>query len=199
MPQYYMFNKPKDCVTARTDALSKTVMDYFPKEQRHILHPSGRLDKDTTGLLIITDDGMLTHRLMQPKSHVKKTYFFYAIGTLTDEKTKAIRSGITVKGMSESLMPADISMNWQGRITEIEDYLPDKKRESLLKNPAQQVFSGYITIAEGKNHQVKRMLKAIDCCIVYLHRVSIGGISLDTSLLPGCYRPLTDDELSSLL
>ena len=98
MPRYFMFNKPKGCVTARTDSLSKTVMDYFPEECRQTMYPVGRLDKDTEGLLLITDDGMLCRKLLLPKSHVPKTYFFYAIGELTEEKVSAISEGVEMKG-----------------------------------------------------------------------------------------------------
>lgn len=198
MAHYFMFNKPKGCVTARTDKLSKTVMDYFPEEQRQLLHPIGRLDKDTEGLLLVTDDGKLTHRLMQPKGHVSKTYFFYAIGKLTDEKKEQIKQGVIMNGRTEPSLPAEIKCLSVGKITEIEDRLPEKKKESLLKNPSQDIFSGTITITEGKNHQVKRMLRAIDCCIMYLERISIGNVDLDPKLPRGCYRPLTDKELESL-
>lgn len=198
MHRYYMFNKPKGCVTAKTDALHKTVMDYFPSDIRNELHPIGRLDKDTEGMLLITDDGSLTHYLMQPASHVTKTYFFYAIGTLTEEKRDMIRKGVFLQGQTLPTLPAEIICTSTGRITDIIEYLPEKKRDSLLKNPSQKIFSGYITICEGKNHQVKRMLRAIDCCIMYLKRISIGDVHLDPSLASGTYRPLTDEELSHL-
>ena len=196
--EYYMFNKPKGCVTARTDSLHKTVMVYFPENMRHTFHPAGRLDKDTEGLLIITDDGMLTHRLMQPKSHVSKTYFFYAIGTLTDEKILALRNGVILQGQTKPTLPAEIRCTGTGKITDIEDFLPESKKEQLLKTPSQDIFSGFITITEGKNHQVKRMLRAIDCCIMYLERTAIGNISLDKELPRGSYRPLTHEETESL-
>ena len=79
---YYMFNKPQQCVTACSDTMHKTVMDYFPAELAGSLHPVGRLDKDTCGLLLLTDDGSLDQKLMQPEMHVSKTYFFYAIGQM---------------------------------------------------------------------------------------------------------------------
>ena len=198
MPRYYMFNKPKGCVTAKKDSISKTVMDYFPEDIREQLHPSGRLDKDTEGFLIITDDGMLTHELMQPKSHVSKTYFFYAIGVLTEEKIRAISEGVFMRGRDIPALPARIKMLSEGVITDIAHILPEGKKERLLKFPSQKIFSGEITIVEGKNHQVKRMMRAIDCCIVYLKRTDIGGVSLDKSLAPGEYRELTDKELSLL-
>ena len=106
MPRYFMFNKPKGCVTARTDSLSKTVMDYFPEECRQTMYPVGRLDKDTEGLLLITDDGMLCRKLLLPKSHVPKTYFFYAIGELTEEKVSAISEGVEMKGRELPALPA---------------------------------------------------------------------------------------------
>lgn len=193
-----MFNKPGGCVTAKRDSLSKTVMDYFPEEIRDTLHPSGRLDKDTEGFLLITDDGSLTYSLMHPSKHVSKTYFFYAIGVLTDEKIKAVSEGLSLLGSNTPVRPARIKCLSEGVITEIADLLPEKKRDSLLKYPAQKIFSGEITIEEGKNHQVKRMLKAIDCCIVYLKRINIGGVPLDEGLAPGEYRELTDEELLKL-
>ena len=193
-----MFHKPKGCVTAKKDSLCKTVMDYFPKDLRDSLHPSGRLDKDTEGFLLITDDGALTYSLMHPDKHVSKTYFFYAIGVLTEDKIKAVSEGLTMRGSNTPVRPARIKCLSQGVITEIADFLPENKREQFLKYPAQKIFSGEITIEEGKNHQVKRMLRAIDCCIVYLKRINIGGVSLDESLAPGEYRELTDEELAKL-
>lgn len=198
MPHYYMFHKPKGCVTAKKDSICKTVMDYFPENIRETLHPSGRLDKDTEGFLLITDDGALTYSLMHPDKHVSKTYFFYAIGVLTEEKIKAVAEGLTMRGSNTPVRPARIKCLSQGVITEIVDFLPENKREQLLKYPAQKIFSGEITIEEGKNHQVKRMLRAIDCCIVYLKRINIGGVPLDEGLAPGEYRELTDEELLKL-
>ena len=198
MPRYYMFNKPKGCVTAKRDSLNKTVMDYFPVGEREALHPSGRLDKDTEGFLIVTDDGMLTHRLMQPKAHVAKTYFFYAIGVLTEEKIRAIGEGVSMKGREAPALPAQIRLLSEGVITDIAEYLSEEKRDRLLKFPSQKIFSGEITIVEGKNHQVKRMLRAIDCCVVYLKRTQIGGVKLDEALASGEYRELTAEELLGL-
>lgn len=198
MAKYYMLNKPKGYVTARTDPLNKTVMDLFPEEERFLLHPVGRLDKDTEGLLLITDDGMLTHRLMQPKSHISKTYFFYAIGRLTEEKQEMIREGVMLQGQARLTLPAQIVCLSEGKITEITEYLPESKREKLLKNPEQDIFSGTITITEGRNHQVKRMLRAIDCCIVYLERIAIGELRLDRGLSRGEYRELKRQEMQLL-
>ncbi len=184
--RYYMFNKPAGCVTARRDGLHKTVMDYFPDEERDTLHPCGRLDLDTEGLLIITDDGQFTYRLMSPDSHIPKTYFFYAAGVLTEEKREVIRKGISLPGLEAA--PAEISCEWTGIISDIREYLPADKREKLLACPWQPVFSGYITITEGKKHQVKRMLRGINCCILYLKRIRIGGLWLDKCLPPGMYK-----------
>lgn len=198
MSRYYMFNKPKGCVTAKRDSLSKTVMDYFPEDIREELHPAGRLDKDTEGFLLITDDGSLTFHLMRPEHHVAKTYFFYAIGELTEERVRSIEKGVNMAGREIPALPAKIRLLWKGVITEISEYLPDSKRERLLKYPAQKVFSGEITIEEGKNHQVKKMLRAIGCCVVYLKRTDIGGVPLDEKLPSGEYRELTEEELSIL-
>ena len=86
MMEYYMFNKPSGCITARRDERHKTVMDYFPEEKRDLIFPVGRLDKDTEGFLLVTNDGQLFHELMMPERKVSKTYFFWAKGTITEDK-----------------------------------------------------------------------------------------------------------------
>lgn len=194
---YYMFNKPPHCVTARSDAVHKTVMDYFPAELAEKLHPVGRLDMDTCGLLILTDDGDLDFRIMQPDRHVSKTYFFYAIGTVNAEKKEMLENGITVQGFTA--MPAEFRLIREYRISDLVSYMPDKRRERYMKNPDGPAFSAALTIHEGKKHEVKRMLEAIGCRIFYLRRESIGSLVLDGSLKEGEYRQLTEQELGSLV
>ena len=195
---YYMYNKPKGCITACSDRLCRTVMDDFPSVLRNKVYPIGRLDKDTEGLLLVTDDGKLACRLMRPRSHISKTYFFYAIGELTEEKIKAAAEGLHLEGFEYPALPAVIRSERSGVITEIEDHLPENRRERYLKNPSQKYFAGYITITEGKKHQVKRMLSALGCHIVYLKRTAIGGVILDEALEKGSYRPLTEEEIQIL-
>lgn len=193
---YYMFNKPQGCVTARTDAMHRTVMDYFPAELRNVLHPVGRLDKDTCGLLIITDDGDLDFRIMQPDRHVSKTYFFYAVGVLDREKIHRLESGIQMAGFVTK--SASFRLIGEYRISQLEEFMPENRRERYMKNPDGPAFAAELTVHEGKKHEVKRMLEAVGCRIFYLRRASIGGLVLDRALAPGMYRLLTDEEVEKL-
>ena len=193
---YYIFNKPTGCVTARTDAVHRTVMDYFPEELAGVLHPVGRLDKDTCGMLILTDDGDLDFRIMQPSKHVSKTYFFYAIGTMTEEKKILLEGGVPMSGTVTR--PAELQMERVWRIGDLEKFIPPDRRERYMKNPEGPAFSARLTIHEGKKHEVRRMLETAGCRIFYLRRESIGRLRLDESLAPGEYRPLTEAELEML-
>ncbi|HPY84383.1 MAG TPA: pseudouridine synthase [Ruminococcus flavefaciens] len=193
---YYMFNKPQGCVTARSDAVHRTVMDYFPKELAERLHPVGRLDKDTCGLLILTDDGDLDFRIMQPDRHISKTYFFYAIGTMNDEKKQLLEKGVPMVGFTTGA--AVLTLQKEYRICELEKYMPAERRERYMRNPDGPAFSASLTIHEGKKHEVKRMLEAVGCRIFYLRRESIGSLQLDSSLAEGEYRELSDNEVDML-
>ncbi|MGB4092528.1 MAG: pseudouridine synthase [Ruminococcus flavefaciens] len=193
---YYMFNKPQNCVTAKRDTVHRTVMDYFPADLSERLHPVGRLDKDTCGLLLLTDDGDLDFRIMQPDRHVSKTYFFYAIGTMDDEKIRSLEKGISMVGFTAR--PASFRLIRNYRISQLEKFFTSERRERYLKNPDGPAFAAELTIHEGKKHEVKRMLEAVHCKIFYLKRISIGGLSLDDSLAEGQYRPLDDYELQLL-
>lgn len=194
---YYMFNKPQGCVTARSDAVHRTVMDYFPAELAEKLHPVGRLDIDTRGLLILTDDGDLDFRIMQPANHISKTYFFYAVGSVDEEKVQKLENGLKMAGMTAK--KAEFTLIKEYRIRELESFMPRDRREKYMKNPEGKAFAASLTIHEGKKHEVKRMLKAVGCRIFYLRRDSIGGLSLDTSLKEGESRPLTAEELELLV
>lgn len=194
---YYMFNKPQQCVTACSDTMHKTVMDYFPAELAGSLHPVGRLDKDTCGLLLLTDDGSLDQKLMQPEMHVSKTYFFYAIGQMNAEKIKRLEGGISLDGFTARTATFQLGKIYQ--VQDLADFIPADCRQRYLKNPNGAAFSGRLTIHEGKKHEVKLMLRAVGCKIFYLRRDRIGGLPLDTSLPPGGFRPLTKEELGLLL
>lgn len=192
---YYMFYKPSGCITARKDATHKTVMDYFPKELAEQLHPVGRLDKDTQGLLLLTNDGQWNQRLMHPKHHVDKTYFFWAVGELNQEKKKQLEKGVVLRGETEPTGFARLEILEEGEITEITHLFEENKVSNVVHNPRNKhVVSGYLTIREGRKHQVKRMLKAVGCYVVYLKRVSIGMLQLDDALECGAYRRLTQEE-----
>ena len=199
MSEYYMFNKPRGCITARRDTRQKTVMDYFPEGKRDVLFPVGRLDKDTEGFILITDDGKLCFELMSPENLVPKTYFFWAQGILTEEKIHEIESGINIyKNTSYQTSPAKITVERVGILREIKNLLIGDDIKLSNKRGELPVTAGYITITEGKKHQVKRMLRYAGCRVVYLKRVSIGQVSLDQTLALGKYRKMSKDEILKL-
>lgn len=194
---YYMFNKPQGCVTARSDAIHRTVMDYFPDELAKRLHPVGRLDQDTCGLLLLTDDGNLDFKIMQPERHISKTYFFYALGEMNAEKEHRLETGIVQTGFSTR--PAVFQFGEAYPIHTLEPFMMEDRRTRYMKNPNGPAFSATLSIYEGKKHEVKRMLKAVGCKIIYLRRDRIGGLSLDASIKPGKFRLLTENEIELLL
>lgn len=197
--RYYMFNKPRGCISARRDARRKTVMDYFPEEDRELLFHVGRLDRDTEGLLILTDDGELCHRLMSPENLVTKTYFFWAQGLLSPDMKAEIEGGISISDSSEKLTaPAKISLREQKQLVDIRGLLSDSDLKLTRKRGSLPVISGEITVTEGKKHQVKKMLGYAGCRVVYLKRLSIGALALDPELSAGEYRPLTEEEIRLL-
>ena len=190
----YMFNKPKGCITARCDDNAKTVLSYFDDINTEGIFMIGRLDKDTEGLLLLTNDGELDHRLMNPDSHIDKTYFFWAVGHISEEDIAKLEQGITIDGNKETARrckPAAFKLLKQGMYSEYKDEIPVKLHED-------EVVSGLLTISEGQKHQVKRMLRAVNCRIFVLKRVAIGNLELDESLKPGEYRQLTRQEIESI-
>lgn len=199
MHEYYIFNKPRGCITARRDPRHKTVMDYFPEEKRDVLFPVGRLDEDTEGLLILTDDGKLCASLLHPENHAPKCYFFYALGDLCDELREKIEEGIKLYPTKDVISkPASVEILGKKPISEIKELLTGKDIKIANRRPETPVIFGSVTVTEGKKHQVRRMLMYAGCRIVYLKRVSMGGLTLDESLLPGEYRPLNASEVESI-
>lgn len=197
---YYMFHKPGGCITATKDTVNKTVFDYFDDINMNGLFHVGRLDKDTEGLLLLTNDGDFEHELMSPQKHVEKTYFFWALGYLDGEDRKQLERGISI-GKDEILTkPAKIEVEKCGMYKEFEQEMNIRKYYNMESNHYEQpVISGYLTISEGRKHQVKRMLKAVGCYVIYLKRISIGGVVLDESLEEGQYRLLREVEIQKLL
>jgi 16S rRNA pseudouridine516 synthase len=196
---YYMFHKPSGCVTARSDEKDKTVFDYFKDMGTDGLFPVGRLDKDTEGLLFITNDGEFNHQLMYPDKHVDKIYYFWAFGSLEEEQIRQIEAGISINDEEPLTKPATLKVVRAGLFSELKDEIQGTKYEKVKKNrDVQPVLSGYITISEGRKHQVKRMLRAFGCYVIYLKRISIGDVALDESLEKGQYRSLTEEEVKSL-
>lgn len=172
--EYYMFYKPAGCVTATTDPVHKTVLDYFEGVSHRELFPVGRLDIDTEGLLLLTDDGPLCHQLLAPGRHVEKTYFARVEGELNQDKIPLFAQGLDI-GDEKLTRPAKLEILKTGECSEI-----------------------LLTITEGRFHQVKRMFEAVGSKVLYLKRVSMGGVVLDETLKPGEYRALKEDELFRL-
>ena len=198
MAQYYMLNKPRGLLTARTDLRRETVMVCFPEELREALHPVGRLDKDTEGLLLFTDDGLLDVRLLRPEHQVEKEYEFRAFGTLTQDDLRQMERGVVLPATGEMTRPARAQLLQYSTIGESEGYLPEFRREKYLKNPQRPVTAAKLWITEGRKHQVKLMVKAVGAHVFYLRRLAMGSLRLDASLAPGQYRALTEDEVRML-
>lgn len=177
--RYYVFHKPKGCVTAVTDSRHRTVMDFFPEELRSGLSPVGRLDLDTEGLLIVTDDGELLHHCISPSHHMEKTYFARLDTPVPKEAVEKFGEGVDI-GDPKPTLPAVLSI------------LPVKTDES--GNPC---YTAELTIREGRFHQVKRMFEAVGCHVVYLKRLSMGPLGLG-ALEKGAYRRLTEEEVEAL-
>ena len=180
MPHYYMFHKPFGCVTARRDDRYPTVMDYFEELQNDRLSPVGRLDRETTGLLLITDDGPLAHELLSPKKHVDKTYYAKVSGKVTEEDRQAFAEGLDI-GDDKPTLPAELTI-----------------LETTEKEPGIFESRIRITICEGRFHQIKRMFEKIGKTVVYLKRLSMGSLELDPALPKGSARLLTQEEKAAL-
>ena len=193
--RYYMLNKPSGVITAVSDKETKTVIDCFPDEMRRGLHPVGRLDKDTEGLLVITDDGDLTFRLTRPEFGITKRYFFRAFGKIDEEKTEKLAHGGMLYGNKEAARPAFLTDVILSTVEKDAEFMDEEYRAHCIKNPKGETFSGIITVTEGKRHEVKLLLKSIGCRIFYLKRISMGDFVLDPVLKPGEFREFTAEEI----
>lgn len=173
---YLMMNKPPGVISATEDKHDQTVIDLLdPLAQHFEPFPVGRLDKDTEGLLLLTNDGQLAHNLLSPKKHVPKTYYADIEGEVTEADIEAMRAGVTLDDGYET-KPGELVILEAGPMSKIE-----------------------LTIQEGKFHQVKRMFEAVGKKVVYLKRLSMGSLVLDEELELGDYRELTKEELEQLL
>lgn len=173
---YYMLHKPQGVISATEDKYDETVIDLLSDEDfREDLFPVGRLDKDTEGLLILTNDGQLAHRLLSPKKHVDKEYFARIAGIVTKEDIALFAEGLTLKN-GEAVKPGQLVI----------DSVDEAVGESEIR----------LVIQEGKFHQVKRMFEAVDKQVIYLKRLRMGALYLDEQLELGAYRPLTEAELA---
>lgn len=165
---YYMLHKPAGVITATEDKKESTVMDILREEKVKNLFPVGRLDKDTEGLLLVTDDGELAHNLLSPKKHVDKEYLVKVRDSISEEDCRKLSEGVDI-GDEKPTAPAKVE-----RVAE---------KEILL------------TIREGRFHQVKRMLQAVGNEVLYLKRLSMGSLRLPEDLEKGAYRPLSEEEI----
>lgn len=197
--RYYMMNKPAGVITACKDTQQKTVMDLLPPDIANGLHPIGRLDIDTCGLLLLTDDGQLDHLLLQPTRHVAKTYRITAIGKLTDNAINMIEHGVTLESNSLVSRPAKITLIQETTVNAITELLPLDRKKRYLKNPNGSAFVADLIIYEGRKHQVKRMLRAVGCRVCFLERIAIGSVKLDDWLPRGGFRSLTEAEIQALM
>lgn len=172
---YLMMNKPQGLVSSTDDPFSRTVIDLLPEE--YLIYkpfPAGRLDKDTEGLLLLTNDGQLAHQLLSPKKGVDKTYYVEVEGYVDESYIVAFKEGVVLDDGYKCL-PAQLEIIQPDLISKV-----------------------YLTIQEGKFHQVKRMFQSFDMRVVYLKRISMGPLKLDESLASGEFRELTEEELSLL-
>ena len=172
--EYYMLNKPAGVVSATEDKKERTVLDLLQERKRKDLFPVGRLDKDTEGLLLITNNGDLAHRLLAPGRHVDKVYYAEIDGKVTREDAELFRAGVDI-GDKEKTMPAFLEI------------LSSADRSEIL-----------LTIREGRFHQVKRMFHAVGKEVLFLRRIQMGPLKLDEKLRPGEYRRLTKEEVEKL-
>ncbi|CAM2957776.1 pseudouridine synthase [Paenibacillus sediminis] len=177
---YFMLHKPQGVVSATEDLRDRTVLDLLAPDDRVFdPFPVGRLDKDTEGLLLLTNDGQLAHDLLSPRKHVPKTYFAHVAGDVGEADIEQFAKGVTLD---------------DGYVTMPAELIVKEKQQ----RQGQVISHILLTIHEGKFHQVKRMFESVDKKVVYLKRMSMGPLQLDESLPLGEYRELTEEELLSL-
>lgn len=171
---YYMLHKPAGVISASEDRRERTCVDLIDETRRRDLFPVGRLDRDTEGLLLITNDGDLCHRLLTPSRHVDKVYYARVSGRVTEADVRGFADGLRVDADFRA-MPAQLRILRSDSVSEVE-----------------------IVIREGKFHQIKRMFRAVGKEVLYLKRLSMGSLTLDPALQPGTWRRLTAEELAEL-
>ncbi len=197
-PIYYVLHKPQNCLTVR-DSQCHTVFDCLSEVDTPSLFAVGRLDKDTEGLLFLTNDGDFSNQLMSPHHHMPKTYTFLALGSLTSEDKQLLENGMDI-GKSSITKPAQVRVIKEGLYKDLSSEIGLDKMKRIKKQPLDQpAFIGEIIICEGKKHQVKRMLRGVHCPIIYLKRIAIGGYHLPTTLALGEYINSTKEELLDMI
>ncbi len=177
--QYFLMNKPAGVITATEDKKQETVLDLLPLPHRTDLFPVGRLDRDTEGLLLITNDGDLNHRLLSPKHHVDKVYYARIDGEVTNDDVQKFAEGIMIDDDEGPAFKA----------------LPAVLRILSAENGSSEIE---VTLQEGKYHEVKRLFRAVGKRVTYLRRIAMGSLTLDPALAPGESRKLTAEEIETL-
>lgn len=180
--EYYMLNKPAGVVSATEDAYCTTVVDLIKEPHKKDIFPVGRLDKDTEGLLLLTNDGELAHRLLSPRKHIPKTYYVRVEGILTKEDCAVLESGVDI-GDDKPTKPAKLNNR-----NDCKDGVVGESDTTTVE----------LTITEGRYHQVKRMFAKVGKPVCYLKRIAMGNLKLDESLALGEYRRLTQEEIEQL-
>lgn len=195
--EYYMLNKPQGYVSAVKDSAAPTVVSLIQSAGRRDLFPVGRLDKDTEGLLLITNDGKLAHRLLSPKKHVWKKYLVQVQGTVTGEDIRRLEQGVDIGDGKETLPAEAAIITDSGKMLPARDGIPCGSRMAL---PGRDETCTWLELAirEGRYHQIKRMMAAVGTPVLYLKRLSMGSLKLDERLGPGEYRALTSEEIRQL-
>lgn len=205
--RYYMLNKPAGYLSATEDRHQPVVLDLLKEVRREELFPVGRLDIDTEGLLLLTNDGALAHELLSPRKHVDKRYYAVVEGIVTEEDCRSFREGLDI-GEKKKTMPAFLEILRTGKAAA--ESLRQKETLAGVSGKA-KAFEAFgqleerpwyseirVTIQEGKFHQVKRMFEAVGKKVVYLKRISMGSLRLDDGLKSGAYRALTEEEIEGL-
>ncbi len=173
--EYYMMNKPQGVISATKDEQEMTVVELIKDHSRKDLFPVGRLDKDTEGLMVITNDGEMAHRVLSPSKHISKTYFARIEGVVTQKDVERFATGI-----------------------ELLDGTMTKPAKLVILKTGENTSEIEVKIYEGKYHQIKRMFAACGKHVDFLKRIAMGGLTLDESLKPGEYRRLTEEELKMM-
>ena len=183
---YYLFHKPFGCVTARRDERYPTVMDWFSVLDNPDLSPVGRLDRETEGLLLITDDGMFNRCMTRPEYQKEKVYEFTVLGDLTEEKRQALEAGVLLPGDPDLTAPAKITVTGKSTLGDVLPTLHPEIQEKSRHNPMDRpVTFGTITLTEGRNRQIRRMMKTQRLLVLQLKRLKMGEFLLPKGLKPG--------------
>ena len=188
MYHYYMFNKPYGCVCARKDDKHPTVMDYFKELNNPNLSPVGRLDRETEGLLLVTDDGKFNQLMTNPANNIKKTYEYIVMGDISDSDKENLEKGLYLTGSEKITAPAELNITHKTTLANVFNDLHHEIQENIKNNPKDTpVTLGTISVTEGRKHQVRRMMRAIGCYVIFLKRVAIGAYILNNTLHQGQY------------